>query len=209
MSERRVVTRSPLNVKGYFNSIKCACAMPWETPLERDAMLILEFDPHVTAFKQHQRATYIDDSMGGFTTFPDIEYVHSGRQCVLEVKRDIDLQNVNLQHRLQRIKGYFLAVGIDYQVWNTTVIRREPRLSNLKDLAYHRFRGGTAHLRGLTQIAPIVSGQQLTLGDIAGSLGSWSAALTLVANDILVVDINQPLTPLSTVQMAGGRHGTI
>jgi hypothetical protein len=209
MSERKVITRSPMNVRGYFISIKCARPMPWETPLERDAMLILEFDREVTFFKQHQRATRVDDADGAFTTYPDIEFVRTGRQCVLEVKRDIDLKNDELRSRLQRTKLHFLYQGVDYQVWNTTVIRQEPRLTNLKELAYHRFRGGATHLRSLPQIQNALGRPYRTLGDIAENVGGWAAALTLVANDILVIDLEQPVSQTSVVRRAGEIHGTI
>lgn len=209
VDERKVLTRSPLNVRGRFNSIKCGHSMPWETPLERDAMLILEFDRHVTTFKHHQRRVHVEGENGGFDTFPDIEYARDGLPGIIEVKRDVDLHDPRLVRRLSDVRRHFLIEGIDYQVWSTSRIRQEPQLTNLKELNYHRYRGGSAYLRQIPALTNLLMRDHLTLGELAETIGGWWGALTAVANDLFTVDLTQPLTPASIALPAGAPHATV
>lgn len=53
MSSRKVVTRRGRRIRGYFPSHKCGQMIAWESLLERDAILLLEFSQGVVSYR-HQ-----------------------------------------------------------------------------------------------------------------------------------------------------------
>jgi hypothetical protein len=200
MTVRKVVTRSGRGVRGFFPSHKMKAMIPWESLLERDAILGFEFSESVKRYWAQPEKIY---------------YYHNGEQkyCVpdfrteavdkswthIEVKPAAKLNEPGLKNKLQAIKVHHEQNNIEYKVLDESVLRIEPRLTNLKILAYHQpafnADSGRCHedLQKLAMLPPsTIGGAIALLGDSGSvyellSLGYYSCDLDLpITNDTLI-----------------------
>ena len=78
MSSRNVVTRSGQRIRGYFPSHKCGQMIAWESLLERDAILLLEFSQGVVSYRHQPFVIDYSDGEQMRKYYPDFEVVLEG-----------------------------------------------------------------------------------------------------------------------------------
>ncbi|KZB70814.1 MULTISPECIES: TnsA endonuclease N-terminal domain-containing protein [Thalassospira] len=200
---RQVVSRSKGRVHGLYYSRKAKRLLPWESQLERDALIILDLIPEVDDIAvQPFKLTYQFDGRDR-VYFPDILITGGFGQKVIEVKPKRDLGKPENLKRFPVIETVLAEKGYQFEIWTEDDIRREPRRSNVKSLSPHRlsaspkfcanrFRGylrssGNCLIRDLVEII----GDEATLED----------ALTLVATGQLKLNLDEKIGMMSTVEL--------
>jgi len=195
MRKRKVITRSGARVRGYFWSYKSRKSIPWESPLERKALLVLDSDPRIASIEDYQLETEIEDGREGFIAYPDF-LVHNvdGSSEIVEVKCDAALEDNEVRCRLNLVEAHFRRLGVSYRVMAEVEICRQPRLKNLETLATYRRPGLATVLAGDASVKALLKlSSSTTLGYVASRLGNMARAHQLIANGLLHADLETPL----------------
>lgn len=200
--KRKVVTRSGEGMRGYFPSFKNPKPIPWESLLERTALLVFEFDPKVLALDSYQIEVTIDGPEGAFSTFPDIiTWDHAPKSHLWEVKPNRKAADPRIASRLRWAKDFLESQGQLYDVLLGKDLLRQPRLDLLNELVHYRRRFERDRLRELPAYRTLCAGERLlTLGQLASEVGSWNEVVRMCANSLLLFNPDQPLTPDLTAQ---------
>lgn len=195
---------------GWYQSIKAGDGLAYESLLERDALLLLDFDPNVTHLSV-QPETFVWTEAGRQRRYtPDIRLEMADgaviyRQVKLATRFAAD---PTLGGRLPAIEAECAARGARHEMWLDTDIRRQPRLSNVR-----RLRAAVAVLaaenllsiRTTLTLLPFPS----TLGVAAAALGGQAVhtnvVLGLVAIGDLVADLDRPLDENAVLMPGDGR----
>lgn len=198
MLSRKVVTRSGRKIRGHFPSLKMGQMVPWESLLERDAILLFEFSPGVRTFRaQPEEVVYVDQE----TTrryYPDFEITGNGGRVIhVEVKPEAMLARPDVARKLRSVADHYRRQGRDYRVLTDQTIRREPLHRNLTLLG--RF---LKPMDGVEAVLPdlhvwLFEGPQ-PFGALCDRFGD-SIAYRLVARGHVQCDLTQPLTPQSRI----------
>jgi len=200
---RRVVTRSGAAPRGYHPSLKSHAQVPCESSLERDALQRFELDPGILAFRAHQSEVTVVGSDGTFTTYPDFEITTSdGETKIVEVKPEGRLQNADVASRLEATRRHYAAQGIEYLVLTERELRNDGVDQQINELIEFRKPGEQARLLAMPEVtAALRPPLPVNLEELAEALGSWRTVKGLIANDILAVDIGNPLEPTQPVRL--------
>lgn len=202
MTARKAVTRSGRGVRGYRASLKMRNMIPWESTLERDAILILEFSHDVkNYFAQPQKFYFYEHDQQKFC-FPDFRADGANQDTThIEVKPLAKLKCPILRARLAAIKRAHEQQNIDYQIWDETFIRKEPRLTNLKLLAYH-LPGINENLEAIGDaFEKLIILPPKTLGAAIAILKDPRVVYQLLALRYLICNLDQPITMESVVYL--------
>lgn len=127
---RRVVTRSNARVTGKFPSLKNGRMAHWESSLERDAFLLHEIDPSVSAYReQPAQITFL---MGGKIRahFPDLFVSTTTGGIFREVKGSDEAKDPEVVERTAVLSAMLPLQGYRYELFSETNIRAQPRLEN-------------------------------------------------------------------------------
>jgi hypothetical protein len=182
--------------------------MPFESLLERDAFLLFEFSPGVIEYKAQPEKIYFQQDNKQRLYFPDVRIdLVNGEYLHVEVKPKSKLKNQILVQRLNAIHLHYKETEASgFMVFDESVIRREPLLTNLKLLAYHLPR---KHIQEDVEIwlqklsilpSSTVRGAACVLGDIRN-------VYCLIALGHYECDLNLPLTESTEIWPAkGGDH---
>jgi hypothetical protein len=198
MLSLKVVTRSGRKIRGHFPSLKMGHMVPWESLLERDAILLFEFSPGVRTFRaQPEEVVYVDED----TTrryYPDFEITgNRGRVIHVEVKPEAMLARPDVSRKLRSVADHYQRQGRDYRILTDQTIRREPLHRNLTLLG--RF---LKPAEGLKEVLPDIHAWfgegYRSLADVCSQFGP-SLAYRLVAWGHVQCDLTQPLTPESPI----------
>lgn len=195
MIARKPVTPSGRGVRGYSASLKMKKMIPWESTLERDAILHLEFSEGIKNFwAQPQKFYFYENDQQKFC-YPDFRAEALDRKLThIEVKPASKLKCPVLRARLHAIKKAHEQQGIDYQIWDETFIRREPRLSNLKLLTYH-LPGLNDDLKSVDEaVEKLNILPPNTVGGAVTVLKELSIVYQLLALGYYSCDLDQPIT---------------
>ncbi|NYI24822.1 hypothetical protein EWH08_18705 [Sphingobium indicum] len=195
---------------GWYQSIKAGDGLPYESLLERDALLLLDFDRDVAHFSV-QPETFVWTEAGRQRRYtPDIRLeMADGKIIYRQVKLATRLAaDPTLGGRLPAIEAECAARGGRHEMWLDTDIRRQPRLSNVR-----RLRAAVAVLaaENLPAIRTIITHLPfpLTLGATAAALGGQAVhtnvVLGLVAIGDLVADLDRPLDENAILMPGTGR----
>lgn len=99
MPVRKVVLPTGRKVRGYFPSKKMGRMIEWESPLERDAIVLLEFSPGVVSFQEQPRKVIFYIGGVPHVYFPDFEVVlTNGKVIDVEVKPALKLKKKFSEH---------------------------------------------------------------------------------------------------------------
>lgn len=203
MRKRKVITRSGARVRGYLWSHKSRRLIPWESQLERQALLVMDSNPKILWIREYQQETIIGDGEDAFTAYPDYiaKYV-DGSEEIVEVKSDLALKNMEVKLRLSLVAVHFQRLGKRYRVLAEKEICRQPRLGNLERLA--TFRRPQARSR-LVEDSRVQDLQKLksstTVGYVASRFGNEARAHELIANGILRANLDEPLSLSSRLEL--------
>lgn len=182
---------------GWYQSIKTGHGLPYESLLERDALLLLDVDPDVAHFTV-QPETFVWTEAGRQRRYtPDIRLeTEDGKVVYRQVKLATRLaSDPTLGGRLSAIETECAARGGRHELWLDTDIRRQPRLSNAR-----RLRAAVAVLahENLHVIRTIITHLPFpsSLGVAAEALGGRAhvnIVLGLVAIGELAADLERSL----------------
>lgn len=207
----RKIPKNYLGVTGGFSSGKNGCALGFESLLEKDYMILLEFDPEVERFEEQPVRIPVEAKGRRPTSYvPDI-LVHyrparNGKvrkARLVEVKKRSDLEKNKEKYapKFAAAKRYAADRGWEFRVVSDEEIRI-PCLPNLKFLREYRLIAPDetqidAVLDGIKDAGGCVEVQALLdrMHDSDGhKLQTIPVIWHLVACGRLDVDLDQPLT---------------
>lgn len=193
MAVRNVVTPSGRRVRGYYPSHKMGRQVAWESQLERDAILLLEFSSGVLRYREQPER--INFYLNGDTALyiPDFELeLANGQMMHVEVKPVAKLKKAEVAQRFEAIVRHYARIGRGLRILTETHIRRTPLLQNLQLLSYHLGRHDQAEQRRMLDVLRRSSVQ--TIDDAAGMLGGVKFVYRLLATGNYRCDLEQPIS---------------
>ncbi|MBN9422240.1 MAG: TnsA endonuclease N-terminal domain-containing protein [Candidatus Accumulibacter sp.] len=136
MPARKVVTRRGRRFRGYFPSRKLGRMVAWESLLERDAILLLEFSSGVVSYREQPVLIEYFDGQQIRGYYPDFEAdLTDGDVLHVEVKASFQLAKPKIESKFRVIAADYRRRQHDFRIITEAEIRREPMHSNLKNLA--------------------------------------------------------------------------
>lgn len=192
--------------RGKFPSLKNGRMIHWESLLERDAIMLLEFSPGVTAFREQPFSTYYyhQGRMPRYT--PDFEVTfRCGRVALIEVKPSCKLQLEKEQKRLAAIRSHFETRGLTFTLLDENQIRRNPLFGNLRHLISHRM-PQLSETEAHRFVALLGSVKPSTFEGAVRALGSESTFWRLVALEKISINLSEAVRP-GTFYTINGEDG--
>jgi hypothetical protein len=193
---------------GRFYSVKNKCSVAWESWLERDFMLLSEYDWAVEHYVEQpeQVVLWLDGVAHRYT--PDVRLVlYDGTIRVVEVKTERALNDPFTALKLAAAETYYIAAGYLFQVVTEAYIRANHRLSNIKLLyRYASVSPSPAEVRRVAAFLDRPSPQPL--GDIVANAHRASVnpavLFHLMFRQRIAFDIDD--TPLSPATLLSWRQ---
>lgn len=185
---------------GTFDSRKAKSPLAWESALERDALLICEYDDNVIELRTQPYEVEIDTKPRRSRTYPDFAVLLSDKsRKIIQVKSDYDLRKPEVEQRLLRDQMIFEGLGWTYEVWRESYVRSHPILENAKLLHYFRKHSATPELRKLVEQG-FRDRQGVTAAELCAATGLRMPDIhMLLAIRLLKTDLRQPLGPPSVL----------
>lgn len=198
---RNIVTRSGGGFRGKFPSRKMGHMVHYQSLLERDAILHLEYHPLVLLYQeQPSRETYYDAEQKARSYYPDFQVVLvNGEEFFVEVKPEEKLAHDRVKDKLLRVALRFDEQQRQFRIWTQRHIRRAPLFNNLKNL--HAVNRPVGKPAGLDQLIEALREESTNfeLDELVHRVGSEAQVLRLIAAGIFQTHLEQPLTPTSRV----------
>ena len=190
MLSRKVVTRSGRRIRGFFPSVKMNRMVEWESLLERDAILLMEFSPGVKSYREQPALIQYQDGDRLRRYFPDFEVVGSGGLLIhLEVKPEKQLERPEVAAKLRAVAAHYASRQLNYRILTDVRIRAEPLHSNLRLLR--------RYLRGEPPVLPHLVAARLRHSPMAlrelTSLIGRDGLLHCLAFGLLFADLQKTL----------------
>lgn len=206
---RKVVTRRGRRIRGYFPSTKLGRMVAWESLLERDAILLLEFSPGVASYQEQPALVHYAHGLRMREYYPDFEVVLGcGSVLHLEVKPASKLALPAVAAKLRAVARHYAVQGRDYRIVTDQEIRREPLHSNLKTLTYLAVRPGCV-LPARRDIEYHFTSGARTLQDAALLLGR-DTTMRLIATGRICCDLDKELGDETLLSIpTGGEHAAL
>lgn len=212
MRVRKVVTRSGKRFRGKFPSRKLGRMVQWESLLERDAILALEYLHEVATYQEQPSIEiYYDGGDQPRRYVPDFRAVFGdGRELLIEIKPEARVATKEISEKLGAIAKRFEEQGRHYRVLTENDIRREPFFGNLRRLHSSGRRLKRASCTDAL-VERLGDGPVWTIAEAAEQIGGIEDVLRLVAAGRLRIDLQAPIVATSLVWLAdaeGGRNGS-
>jgi hypothetical protein len=171
----------------------------WESLLERDAIILFEFSPGVVAYQEQPSIeVYYEDTVPR-RYFPDFAlHLQDGSVAHVEVKPASKLRDAATKDRYSRIAQQYERQARQFRILTEEDIRAEPRLSNLKLLAYHK-REPQSHLQLDVLLGSLRHEGSRTLENFAELLGGVEHVYHLLAAGLLTCDLTLPIQRDTTI----------
>ncbi len=168
---RRVATRSHSGNVGKMLSTRFG-RVEYESPLERDFLLIAHSDPLITRIiSQPLELLWADGDGVVHQHTPDFALLREGLLVIVELKTDEDECAPEIEERTEALHRIFLRTTSRYELWTGSRVRVEPLLSNMHTLlmgtAFHPNEKDIAEVLRLLRRSP----RGLRAQDIAVALG--------------------------------------
>lgn len=195
MSVRKVVTRSGKRFRGKFPSKKNRRLVEWESLLERDALMLLEYHPAVLRFQEQPSVEiYYDGGNCPHRYVPDLRVEFwDGRELVIEVKPSAHVASKEVGEKLGAIAKRMEELGRSFRVLTELEIRSQPRFDTLQ-LLHSSSRRLPSQLEQDRLLRRLQSAYEWTYGTAASKLGSVEEVHRLVAARRLHINLQEPLT---------------
>lgn len=209
MLARKVVTRRGRRFRGYFPSTKLGRMVAWESLLERDAILLLEFSPGVLSYQEQPTLVQYAHGTRVRDYYPDFELsLVNGKRVHIEVKTAYQLSKPEIAAKYTAIAEHYARVQQDYRIVTEVEICREPLQTNLRTLAYLIGRKGQV-LPSAWDLAERFGSEAIPFSCIDAELGKGTT-FRLIAAGRLECDLHLPLTGDTSVFVAKGeRNATV
>lgn len=193
MAMRKVVTPSGRGIRGFFPSTKNQRMVAWESLLERDAIILFELSPGVVSYEEQPSIEIYYDDSSPRKYFPDFAVtLRNGSVAHVEVKPAKKLKGRVTSERFSLIAAQYERQKRQFWILTDAEIRVEPRLSNLKLLAYHR-RETPSPLHLDTLLNSLEPRMSASFANFAEILGGDTFVFRLLAAGLLTCDLNEPI----------------
>lgn len=197
-----------------------------ESILEMDGLALFEADSRFVqlATQPHKLQYWMSDgpTIKSARYFPDLIAKRcDGEIIVVDFKTDADAASTRWAKKSEIVRKIYDAANVIFETLPKSVVRREPRHSNVKFLLRHRPSGKSIDLAAEAAIWRVMEGKpDLTaaLGDIIGQDGlephssAESSLLTtfaqLVLRGHLMIDLNRPISMETRVILANAANGS-
>lgn len=192
---RRVVIRSPHRAVGLFPSRKMQGDLPWESHIERDFVMLAEFDPAISKIEAQPERFRYQTLYGVARTIPDFAIVRNGQRVIIECKSDRDAQRPELVEKFDLIRAAYAEKGIPYEVWTPSMIRNGYRLS-ICQLMWRYARKQARNKAGAINIALCIPDHESrTVGSLMMDRAQDLPALAeAFYRGLITFDFNKPFT---------------
>jgi hypothetical protein len=132
---------------GKFPSLKNKKTVWFESHLERDFIYLAEFDKNIIKYQEQPfKVKYFLDGKQRLYT-PDFFVERKNKKQVVEIKPQSKIETEEFTHFSNHMKDFFAREGCEYLVITDSIIRLQPKLSNIKLLwRYARMSITTKHL---------------------------------------------------------------
>lgn len=135
---REIVRPTGGILRGFVPSRKNGRLVHHEGLLERDTIALFEAHHRIAQYREQPLALQYPDGPRLRRYTPDFEVVlDTGETVLVEVKPVRSLQAAEVGHKLACIAAHMARTARAFLVLDNTVIRQEPRLSNLRQILQH------------------------------------------------------------------------
>lgn len=198
---RRVISRSNSRVTGKYPGLKSRRMHYWESSLERDAFMLLDFSTEVISFDEQPVTLYYGTGKK-LRHYPDVLVSYPNRKVFVEIKTDREAQTAEIVTRTAYLIPALARHGYGYLIWKESEIRdRSFRLSNLRLLL--RFGRSEVELTRFEWFRLLFRKHaSLPWKEIVGQPtdgGKLSALCRLILEGRLRIDLTRPILPESLV----------
>lgn len=209
----RKIPKNYRSVTGKFSSIKNGRSISFESTLERDLFLTLEFDPSVTSYEEQPLviAGEVDGLNIKYT--PDcLATCEDGSQIIYEVKFqcDLDSDDGEIARRFRLAEAYAVQHGAEFKVVTEKEIR-DARLDNLKFI--YRFTSPPRDLGQMSKVIKSALKQPMPINQLLAALATdrfqQAAFIPVVWHLVFIrelrMDMDVPLAADTILEVS--RHG--
>jgi len=188
MLSRKVITRSGRHFRGRYPSRKLGRMVEFESLIERDVILLLEFSRGVQSYQEQPVRIVYSDGQAMREYYPDFEaQLASDPRVHIEVKPSEKLHSPKIATKLQQIATHYAQHRDEhFRVITELEARQEPLHSNLKMLSPLRAKPVTS----LYTLSMRIHGEPWHA--LEASIGR-DVLLKQVALGNLVCDLTRPL----------------
>lgn len=201
MRVRKVVTRGGTGIRGKFPSRKLGRMVQYESLLERDAILLLEYNPLVLRYQEQPSIEiYYDTQQKARKYIPDFEAEFvGGGTLIIEIKSASQLQRRKVKLKLEAVALRFKETGRTFRVLRESDVRQQPRFDNLQLLHdATKSRSLEDDMQALS--AAFENSGLRSFGELSNAVGSDASVLRQIASGHLRTDLTaEPLQPSSSV----------
>jgi hypothetical protein len=171
----------------------------WESLLERDAILLLEFSSGIKSFREQPERVVYYAGQKQHEYYPDFEITQIGDSVThLEVKPLAQIKTRKISEKFAQITNHYDRLGRRFLVLTDDRIRRQPLLSNLNRLQY--FNRPSYQVESLSDKYRLQFGKDIPipLASVIDELGE-PCVMTLLAYGILSCNLEQKLASSSLI----------
>lgn len=204
MPTRKVVTRSGHRIRGVFPSVKNQRMVAWESLLERDAIVLFELSPGVIAYEEQPSIEQYYEGTASRKYYPDFALtLRNGSVAHVEVKPKKKLSNKLVHARLNLIAANYQRQSRQFWILTDEEIRKQPRLSNLSQCAYH-LKAGRSEMPPLWQLHELRRRDDWTFEQLTTALGDAPSIFRLLASGLAFCDLDEPIQACTRITFAHG-----
>lgn len=191
---RKIVTRSGGIPRGLFPSRKNNRMVGYEHLLEADACVLFEMSPQIASYReQPTRISFPDGDRSRLYT-PDYQLdLTDGRQFLVEVKPARRLAAPEIRAKFDHIEEHMHRLGLSFLVLTDELIRKQPRLTNLRRLRYDAPLSAVDYAAIRRSLRTIPRSEANTLGQLISVLDS-STVVDLLMRGHATCPLDRPLS---------------
>lgn len=206
MGVRNITNNGSKKVIGKFPSLLMGIIVRWESKLERDFIYLLEFDPDVLSYREQPiRIIYFLDGKRHRYT-PDFLVVRVNKKQIIEVKPISKVFKGNNRRRFRAISRICSAMGYEFKIATEREIRVQPSLNNIK-LFWKYARTSISPQHQIYCKEVFGNNREIYLGELIRAFESKGigrqVVFSMLYHKILTVDLTQPVSACSIIQLAG------
>jgi hypothetical protein len=206
----RSIKKSGSSVVGSFPSLKLERSVRFESTLEKDYLLFLEYDSTVSFYEEQPFTIYVtlnDGSPHAYT--PDFKVIQNDLRIIVEIKPFEFLGHEHTKRQIEAGRKWAPQNDHLFQVVTNREIRNGPMLGNLKLMyRYSRLSNYPFDLfQELNKLFPRTD-IQIPFGVVAGTLMPSNPSRckpylwSLLFHHFLDTDLNQRLSDLSPISLS-------
>jgi hypothetical protein len=202
MNPRKITNKGTKKVIGKFPSMKLMKVVWWESQLERDYIYLLEFDPDVISYKEQPLTIYYNSNGKKRRYTPDFLVERAAKRQIIEVKPEEHVTKEENALLFKSVTPLFNQEGYEFLIATDTMIRTQPRLSNIKLLTkYARTPINPQHQIECHEF--FARKQEASLDEIINFFAAKHEGIqvvySLLYHGVISIDLMQPIEPDSLV----------